>query len=119
MKAVAFGDGFALANMRGSKANDPWRMKDGKPVTETNRAGGINGGITNGMPVVFSCAVRPTPSIAKAQRTISLQRMEDAELTLRGRHDPCILPRVCPVVEAMAAIGVMDLWQERAACLHA
>ena len=118
VKGVSFGDGFALAGMRGSEANDPLRMDGGRVVTETNHAGGVNGGVTNGMPVVFSCAVRPTPSIARPQRTVSLRRMEEAELRIQGRHDPCILPRAVPVVEAMAAIGLTELWKERQACLR-
>ena len=93
-------------------------MDGGKIVTATNHSGGINGGITNGMPVVFTCAIRPTPSIAQKQETVSLRRMENAELEIHGRHDPCILPRVTPVIEAMAAIGIMELWKERSACLR-
>ena len=117
VKGVAFGDGFGFAGMRGSEANDAFRMANGRVVTVTNHSGGINGGITNGMPVVFSCAVRPTPSIAMEQDTISVQKMEDAKLSIHGRHDPCILSRVTPVIEAMTAIGIMDLWKERAACV--
>ena len=117
VKGISFGAGFDLAAMRGSQANDVMRMAQGRVITETNHAGGINGGITNGMPVVFRLAIRPTPSIGKVQETISVKKMENAELTIHGRHDPCILPRVTPVVEAMAKIGVMDLWKERNACL--
>ena len=117
VKGISFGAGFDLAAMRGSQANDVMRMAQGRVITETNHAGGINGGITNGMPVVFRLAIRPTPSIGKVQETISVRKMENAELTIHGRHDPCILPRVTPVVEAMAKIGVMDLWKERNACL--
>ncbi len=118
VKAVAFGDGFGFAEGRGSEMNDPFRLRDGRVVTATNHSGGVNGGITNGMPLLFTCAVRPTPSIAKPQETVSLRRMEETTLAIRGRHDPCILPRVCPVVEAVAAIGLMDLWKERSACLQ-
>ena len=117
VKGVEFGAGFALAEMRGSQANDAFRMADGRIVTETNNAGGVNGGVSNGMPVVFRCVIRPTPSIAKAQQTVSLKTGENAELAVRGRHDPCILPRAVPVIEAMAAIAVMELWKERAQCL--
>ncbi len=118
VKGVGFGGGFALARMKGSEANDPFAIAQGRIVTEGNRAGGVNGGITNGMPVVFTCAFRPTPSIARPQQTVSLQRMEAETLSIRGRHDPCVVPRAVPVVEAMAAIGVMELWKERQACLQ-
>ncbi len=114
VKGVAFGDGFAFASGRGSGMNDAFCLRDGGIGTVTNHSGGINGGVTNGMPLLFTCAVRPTPSIAKEQRTVSLQRMEETVLSVRGRHDPCILPRVCPVIEAMAAIGLTELWLERA-----
>ena len=117
VKGVEFGSGFALAGLRGSEANDPLRIQDGQIVTATNHAGGINGGITNGMPLIFRCALRPTPSIALPQESVSLSRMEAATLQVRGRHDPCILPRAVPVIEAVAAIAVLDLWKERAACL--
>ena len=117
VKGVEFGAGFGFAAMRGSQANDAFRMADGKVVAETNHAGGINGGITNGMPVIFRCAIRPTPSIALKQQTVSLKTGEDAELEIHGRHDPCILPRAVPVVEAMAAIAILDMWKERQGCL--
>ncbi len=117
VKGVEFGEGFRFAALRGSEANDPFRMEDGRIVTETNHAGGVNGGITNGMPVVFRCVIRPTPSIAKEQQTVSLKTGENAPLAIHGRHDPCILPRAVPVVEAMAAIAVMELWKERQTCL--
>ena len=118
VKGVSFGEGFGFAELPGSAANDPLRMKDGRIVTETNRAGGVNGGITNGMPVVFRCVIRATPSIAQTQRTVSLKDRENADLAIHGRHDPCILPRAVPVVEAMTAIGLMELWKERAACVR-
>ena len=117
VKGVEFGEGFGFASMRGSQANDPFCMENGEVTTESNHSGGINGGITNGMPVIFRCAVRPTPSIGQKQRTVSLRTGENADLEIHGRHDPCILPRAVPVVEAMAAIGMMELWKERAACL--
>ena len=117
VKGVEFGAGFSFAQMRGSQANDAFRMEAGRVVTETNHSGGVNGGVSNGMPVIFRCAIRPTPSIAKVQQTVSLKTGENAELAVRGRHDPCILPRAVPVVEAMAAIAVMELWKERAQCL--
>ena len=117
VKGVEFGEGFGFAAMRGSEANDPFRMEAGQVVTTTNHSGGVNGGITNGMPVIFRCVIRPTPSIGKPQQTVSLKSGENAELAVKGRHDPCILPRAVPVIEAMAAIAVMEMWKERAACL--
>lgn len=113
VKGVEFGAGFAAAGMRGSENNDPFVMDGGAVRTLTNHCGGILGGITNGMPVIFRAAVKPTPSIAMAQKSVSLSRKEDRELTVKGRHDPCIVPRAVPVVEAAAAIAVMDLLLER------
>ena len=117
VKGVEFGEGFGFAAMRGSRANDAFCMADGKIITETNHSGGVNGGITNGMPVIFRCAIRPTPSIAQKQQTVSLKNRENAELEIHGRHDPCILPRAVPVVEAMTALAILDLWKERQGCL--
>lgn len=117
VKGVSFGVGFDFAAMRGSQANDPWRMEGDRVITETNNCGGVLGGITNGMPVVLRCCVRATPSIGQVQQTVSLKTGENAEIAVKGRHDPCVLPRAVPVVEAMAAIGVMDMWKERQACL--
>lgn len=114
VKAVEFGAGFALGKMRGSESNDAFVTDGTRVKTETNRCGGILGGMTNGMPVVFRIAVKPTPSIAKEQRTVSLQRMENTTLAIKGRHDPCILPRVVPVTEAVAALAVMDLMLDEA-----
>ncbi|MDO5143394.1 MAG: chorismate synthase [bacterium] len=118
VKGVEFGDGFAFASAFGSEMNDAFCLRDGRIATVTNHSGGINGGITNGMPVVFRIAVRPTPSIGKQQHTVSLQRMQEEELVIHGRHDPCILPRAVPVVEAMTALAVMELWKERQACVR-
>lgn len=117
VKGISFGDGPDFASRPGSEMNDAFALQDGKVVTVTNHSGGINGGITNGMPVIFSCILRPTPSIGQKQQTVSLQRMEPAELEIHGRHDPCILPRAVPVIEAMTAIGLMELWKEREACV--
>ncbi len=117
VKGVSFGDGFGFADLRGSQANDAFQMENGRVVTKTNHSGGINGGITNGMPLIFRCVVRPTPSISQPQQTVSLRTGENATLEIHGRHDPCILPRAVPVVEAMTAIALMELWKERAACL--
>lgn len=118
VKAVGFGLGEGFAALRGSQANDPFRMETGRVVTQGNNCGGILGGITTGGSVIFRVVVRATPSIAQAQQTVSLQRGENAELSIRGRHDPCVLPRAVPVVEAMALIGVMELWKERCACVR-
>ena len=118
VKAVAFGDGFGFAAGRGSEMNDPLRAADGRITAETNRSGGVNGGITNGMPILFTCAVRPTPSIAKEQRTVSLRRLTNETIRVGGRHDPCIVPRIVPVIEAVTAIGLTEMWKERAACLR-
>jgi len=108
IKGVEFGDGFALAGMRGSQANDPFRLKDGKVVTASNRSGGINGGLSNGMPLIFNMAVRPTPSIARMQKSVDLGSGREADLEIRGRHDPAIVRRLCPVVDAMVAVVLCD-----------
>ncbi|HBM97988.1 MAG TPA: chorismate synthase [Ruminococcus sp.] len=109
IKGIEFGKGFELAKMRGSQSNDPFRYKDGKVVTETNNMGGILGGITNGMPVIFRAAVKPTPSISQKQKTVDLQKKENAELEIHGRHDPCIVPRAVPVIEAVTAIAIINM----------
>lgn len=108
VKGVEFGSGFACAGMRGSEHNDPYFMQDGAVRTRTNHAGGILGGLTTAMPVIFRVAVKPTPSIARPQASVSLQRGEDAVLEIHGRHDPCIVPRAVPCVEAAAAIAILD-----------
>ena len=113
VKGIEFGAGFSLASMKGSEANDPYDIKNGKIVTVTNNCGGILGGITNGMPLIFRAAFKPTPSIGKKQRSVDLRTMEPAELAVRGRHDPCIVQRAVPVVEAAAAIAVYDAFLER------
>ena len=109
VKAIEFGAGFAAARLRGSEHNDPFAWKDGKVVTETNRAGGILGGLADGMPVVFRVAVKPTSSIAQHQRTVDLATGRSAELVVTGRHDPCIVPRAVVVMESVAAIALADL----------
>ena len=109
VKGIEFGAGFALAQMRGSQANDPFRFENGRVVTETNRCGGILGGITDGMPVLFRVAVKPTPSISQPQKTVNLQTGENAVLEIHGRHDPCIVPRAVSVIEAVTAIAVINL----------
>lgn len=109
IKGIEFGKGFELSKMRGSQSNDAFRYVDGKVVTETNNCGGILGGITNGMPIIFRAAVKPTPSIAQKQKSVDLQKKENTELEVHGRHDPCIVPRAVPVIEAVTAIAIANL----------
>lgn len=109
VKGIAFGAGFGFSCMRGSEANDAFYMQDGAVRTRTNCSGGINGGITNGMPIDFEVAIRPTPSIAMEQDTVNLAEGKDAKLTIEGRHDPCIVQRALPVVEAAAALAACEL----------
>ena len=106
---MEFGIGFRASEMLGSQCNDDFCAENGKVSTLTNHAGGILGGITNGMPVIFRAAVKPTPSISRPQQSVSLSRGEPQALIIKGRHDPCIVPRAVPVVEAAAAIAVFDL----------
>lgn len=109
VKGISFGAGFAFASMRGSAANDPFYMDGGQVKTRTNHSGGVNGGISNGMPILFQVAIRPTPSIGREQDTINFSTMEDAKLTIQGRHDPCIVHRAVPVIEAAAALAICEL----------
>ncbi len=115
VKGLEFGAGFAASGMRGSENNDPYRIGvDGAITTETNHAGGILGGITTGQPIVLRVGIKPTPSIAKPQQTVSLSKMENAELIVHGRHDPCVAHRAVPVVEAVTALVLLDyLLEER------
>ena len=108
VKGLEFGAGFESARLRGSENNDPYEIKDGRIVTTTNHCGGILGGISNGMPLTFRAAFKPTPSIAKPQRSVSLSAMQARELSIHGRHDPCIVPRAVVCVEAAAAIAIYD-----------
>ncbi|MFQ5997227.1 MAG: chorismate synthase [Dehalococcoidales bacterium] len=108
VKGVEFGVGFTVAGMKGSENNDPFFIKDDKIVTLTNKAGGILGGISNGMPIVVRVAVKPTASIARSQETVDIQKMTKTSLTVMGRHDACIVPRAVPVVEAMMAVTLCD-----------
>ena len=108
IKGVEFGAGFAASAMRGSEHNDPFILAEGRVATATNHAGGILGGITTGMPLVFRAAVKPTPSIAMAQHTLDLSSGQETILRVGGRPDPCIVPRAVPCVEAAAAIAVAD-----------
>jgi len=108
VKGVEFGSGFSVAGKRGSQNNDPFIIKNGKIVTATNNAGGILGGISNGMPIVVRVAIKPTSSIAKSQETVNLKNMESASLAIKGRHDVCIVPRAVAVVESMMAVTLCD-----------
>ena len=110
MKGIECGLGFGAARLKGSQNNDPYRMVGGRVRPTTNNAGGILGGITTGLPLLFRMAVKPTPSIAKAQESVDLASMRDVMLTVRGRHDPCIAPRAVPVAEAAAALATLDAW---------
>jgi chorismate synthase len=108
VKAVEFGAGRKLASMRGSEANDPYTFRDGHVSTTSNNSGGVLGGITTGAPLILRATFKPTPSITKTQRTVDLAAGAEAEISVEGRHDPCIVPRAVPVVEAMVAIVLAD-----------
>ena len=112
VKGVEFGEGFRAAELRGSENNDPFTLEDGEIRAETNRAGGILGGITTGMPLVLRAAVKPTPSIGRPQKTVRLSAMEAAELAIHGRHDPCVAHRAVPVMEAVTAAVLLDMLLE-------
>lgn len=117
VKGIEFGAGFGAARLRGSQNNDPYVVENSEIRAKTNHAGGILGGITNGMPLIFRAAFKPTPSIAKEQESVSLAALESKNLIVHGRHDPCIAPRAVPVVEAAAAIAIYDAlleWKARA-----
>jgi chorismate synthase len=116
VKGIEFGAGFGAAKMRGSENNDSFRMDNGKVVTATNNCGGILGGITDGMPLVFRAAFKPTPSIAKKQQSVDLTSLTDTDLEISGRHDPCIVPRALPCVEAAAAIAIYDAYLSYKKC---
>jgi len=112
VKGIEFGAGFAAANMRGSQCNDPFVLNNGKVISEGNNHGGILGGISSGMPVEFRVAIKPTPSIAKLQRSVDMSSGTECELLVRGRHDPCIVPRAVPCIAAAAAAAVYDAYLE-------
>ncbi|MBP2032662.1 chorismate synthase [Clostridium algifaecis] len=109
VKGVEFGEGFNMTTMNGSTANDEYYLENGVIKTRTNNNGGILGGITTGMPIVFKTAIKPTASISKSQNTVDIENMKDSLIEIQGRHDPCIVPRAIPVVEAVAAIGIFDM----------
>lgn len=109
VKGVSFGLGFGFAGRRGSEANDPMRFEDGRVVCLSNNNGGITGGITNGMPLVFQVVLKPTPSIARPQQTVDLSTMKNAPVLIHGRHDPCILSRAAVVIESAAALALAEL----------
>ena len=110
VKGLEFGSGFAGSAALGSENNDSYLIQDGSVSTETNHAGGILGGITTGMPLIFRAAIKPTPSIRKPQKSVSLSTLQEVTLEIKGRHDPCIVPRAVPVVEAAAAIAIYDAY---------
>jgi chorismate synthase len=112
VKGVEFGEGFNITRLHGSQANDQFIIKDGQVATSTNYSGGIQGGITNGMPVILRAAIKPTASIGKSQRSVNLTAMEETSLEIKGRHDPCIALRALPVLEAVCAIVIFDLLLE-------
>ena len=109
VKAIEFGKGFELATMKGSEANDPMELVEGKVRTTSNNNGGILGGISNGMPISFTVAIKPTPSISLPQHTVNITEKKNTLLEIKGRHDPCIVPRALPVIEAVAAWTILDL----------
>ena len=108
VKGIEFGNGFASAGMKGSENNDPFLVQDGRIVTRTNHHGGILGGLSSGMPIIVRTAMKPTPSIGIKQESVDLETMENTELIVKGRHDPCIVPRAVPCIEAAVAIAVYD-----------
>ena len=109
VKGVEFGEGFNIAKLKGSQANDEFYIKDNKIRTYTNNCGGIQGGISNGMPIIFRAAIKPTSSIGKIQNTIDINKKENTIIEINGRHDPCIVPRAVPVIDAVTAIVITDL----------
>lgn len=112
VKGVEFGAGFDFADMRGSEANDAYGIQNGEVVLRSNNNGGVLGGMTTSAPIVLRVVIKPTPSISKAQKSVNLQTMQEEELVIKGRHDPCIVPRAVPVVEAAVAFGLLDIMMD-------
>ena len=113
VKGLEFGAGFDAAKHLGSQMNDPFCIENGKIRTTTNHHGGILGGISSGMPMILRVAFKPTPSISQPQSTVDFKTMEPTQLTISGRHDPCVVPRAVPCVEAAVALALLDAWMER------
>lgn len=109
VKGIEFGKGFSMTKARGSENNDPYYYDNDTVKTKTNNQGGISGGMTNGMPVIFRVAIKPTPSIGLEQESVDLEEKKDVRFTIKGRHDPCIVPRAVPVTEAAAAVAILDI----------
>lgn len=112
IKGISFGSGFDFALHTGSEINDSWKIENEKMITKTNHNGGINGGMSNGMPIIFQCVVRPTPSIGLTQETVNLQTHKNTTITIQGKHDPAIISRIAVIIEAMTAIAIYDLLLE-------
>jgi chorismate synthase len=108
VKGVEFGAGFKATEMLGSQNNDAFVMKNGKVESATDNAGGILGGLSSGMPITIKVAIKPTPSISKEQKTVDLSTMKNATLSVKGRHDPCVVPKAVPAIEAAVAITLVD-----------
>ena len=108
VRGIEFGLGFGCASLRGSEHNDPFVTDGVRVTTKTNNSGGIQGGMTNGMPLIFRGALKPTPTILREQDSVSLSRMENAKITMGGRHDPCVAVRATPIFEAVTAIAILD-----------
>ena len=112
VKGVEFGAGFGASKLRGSQNNDPFYYDGDNVRTRTNNHGGILGGITTGMPLIVRLAFKPTPSISRQQDSVDLDTKKNTKLTVKGRHDPCVVPRAVPIVEAALAIGILDCMME-------